>query len=112
MASKSSAQRNGLRVGDTIPLSLYYADYGDAPGYLEQMVDFGLLNARGEVYPAFWEAKYEIVGFYQYTPSEEKVVNSVEIAGDMILIPANSVKASDENNIVKYGPMQMGTTSF
>lgn len=112
MVSKSFAQRNGLRVGDTIPLSLYYADYGDAPGYLEQMVDFGLLNARGEVYPAFWETKYEIVGFYQYTPSEEKDVNSVEIGGDMILIPANSVKASDENNIVKYGPMQMGTTSF
>lgn len=112
MVSQSFAQRNGLGIGDKLPLSLYFADYGDAPGYLWRMRDFGLLNARGEVYPAFWEADYEIVGFYQYTPSGEKDINAVDLAEDMILIPTGSVKTSDENNIVKYGPMQMGTTSF
>ena len=112
MVSQSFAQRNGLGIGDELPLSLYFADYGDAPGYLWLMRDFGLLNAQGEVYPAFWEADYEIVGFYQYTPSGEKDVNAVEITEDMILIPSKSVKATDENNIVKYGPMQTGTTSF
>ena len=112
MVSQSFAQRNSLGIGDELPLSLYFADYGDAPGYLWLMRDFGLLNAQGEVYPAFWEADYEIVGFYQYTPSGEKDINAVELTEDMILIPAESVKASDENNIVKYGPMQTGTTSF
>ena len=112
MISQSFAQRNSLGIGEELPLSLYFADYGDAPGYLWLMRDFGLLNAQGEVYPAFWEADYEIVGFYQYTPSGEKDINAVELTEDMILIPAKSVKASDENNIVKYGPMQTGTTSF
>ena len=112
MVSQSFAQRNSLGIGDELPLSLYFADCGDAPGYLWLMRDFGLLNAQGEVYPAFWEADYEIVGFYQYTPSGEKDINAVELTEDMILIPAKSVKASDENNIVKYGPMQTGTTSF
>ena len=112
MISQSFAQRNSLGIGDELPLSLYFTDYGDAPGYLWLMRDFGLLNAQGEVYPAFWEADYEIVGFYQYTPSGEKDINAVELTEDMILIPAKSVEASDENNIVKYGPMQTGTTSF
>ena len=92
MVSRSFAQRNSLGIGDELPLSLYFADYGDAPGYLWLMRDFGLLNAQGEVYPPFWEADYEDRRiFISIPPSGEKDINAVELTEDMILIPAKSV---------------------
>ena len=110
MIPQEFAQRNRLRVGDRISLPLYFADYGNAPGASGQLL--GLLNAQGEVYQTFWEAEYRIVGIYQYTPFMEKEDSAKDLSKDIILIPAGSVRASDENNILQYGPMLRGTASF
>lgn len=77
------------------------------------MVDFSPLNAQGEMYEPFFSCPYEIVGCYRYTEETAEVVpGNTEMARGLILIPAASVTASDENNICGYGPMQDTTTSF
>lgn len=110
LVSQDFAVNNGLKPGDRIPLSLYYADYAASPG--QGSYTYGCLNAKGEPYQPFWEEEYEIVGIYKYTPSENKEPSSVEIGMDTIIIPGKSVKVSDENNILAYGPMLKSTTSF
>lgn len=117
LITREFAQNNELVVGDTIILPLYFANYGSAPsfsfGYGFGGIYFSLLNAQGEFYPVFWEAEYEIAGIYRYSGGKTGGPNSqTEMARDMVIIPSKSVKASDENNIVDYGPMADTTTSF
>lgn len=111
------AQLNELTVGDTISLPLYFANYRTEPsflfGYKGGALSFSLLNAQGEFYPVFWEADYKIVGTYRYSGVQGGgVLGGTEMARDMVIIPSKSVKASDENNIVDFGPMLDTTTSF
>lgn len=111
------AQGNGLKVGDNLNIQLYYADYGRSAsqtympgGSLE--LNFGLLNAKGEAYPVFEDSEYEIVGFYSNTVKPTIQVTGYEMGHNAVVIPSKSVKNSDENNIVAYGPMKGYTTSF
>ncbi len=111
------AQSNNLKIGDTIFLPLYFANYGTAPsflfGYSSGYIYFSLLNAQGEPYSIFWEVKYKIVGTYRYNGAQAVgISDGTEMARDMVIIPSKSVRASDENNIVDYGPMRATTTSF
>jgi ABC-type antimicrobial peptide transport system permease subunit len=111
------AQSNNLNVGDVISLPLYFANYSTDPSYLFGYrwggLDFSLLNAKGELYPVFWEAGYEIVGIYRYSGGQAGgLLGRTEMARDMVIIPSKSVRASDENNIVDFGPMLDTTTSF
>jgi hypothetical protein len=117
LITKNFAQSNNLKIGDTISLPLYFANYGTAPsfsfGYNFGGIYFSLLNAQGEPYPVFWEAKYKIVGTYRYSGGNTvSVSNGTEMARDMVIIPTKSVKASDENNILDFSPMRATTTSF
>lgn len=111
------AQSNGLTVGDTISLPLYFANYRTDPSYLfgygYGALDFSLLNAKGEPYSCFWEDKYEIVGTYRYSGGKlGGPLDKTEMARDLVIIPTKSIRASDENNIVDFGPMSATTTSF
>lgn len=119
LISREFGEQNGIKPGDFITLPLYFANYGSAPskafyngGGSLGMMDFSLLNAKGELYPVFWEAEYRVVGIYQYQPSGGTDLWNSEMGREEILIPAASVLASDEENIVEYGPMIQGTTSF
>lgn len=71
-------------------------------------------NAQGELYPVFWEVEYEIVGIYRYSggKSGDPSSGQTEMTRDMVIIPTKSVKASDGNNIVDFGPMLDTTASF
>ncbi len=106
------AQLNNLKVGDSISIPLFFANYRKDPGEYG-MVDFSLLNAQGEPYSIFWKSEYKIVGTYRYSGGQAVgISNGTEMGRDMVIIPSKSVKASDENNIVDYGPMRGTTTSF
>jgi len=116
MLSKQTALANGLHVGDTVSLPLYYANYNHSPG-MEfgtggGSTDASLLNSEGEIYPVFWRADYQIVGLYQDTAASTQPSEESDIGRDLFIIPQKSVGASDEHNIVDYGPMRMFTTSF
>jgi len=108
--------RNGLKIGDKINLQLYFTDYerSASMSYFpsgDGVLYFGLLNAKKEAYPIFEDSNYEIVGVYSGT-NKTRQPAGYEMGYNEVVIPKNSVKNSDENNIVDYGPMKGYTTSF
>lgn len=110
------AERNNLKIGDNINLQLYFSDYERSASQTYMpggslVLNFGLLNAEGEVYPVFEDSNYEIVGFYRDIEQTTEPTG-YEIGYNAVIIPSKSVKNSDENNIVAYGPMKGYTTSF
>lgn len=111
------AANNRLKVGDTLPLALYYANYRESASHNFSLTGgggfgFGLLNAQGKSYPVFEEGDYIIVGIYEATGGASYLLSGFEAANNMVVIPSASVRNSDENNILSYGPMQAYNTSF
>lgn len=112
LVSELFAQHTGLQIGDQLPLALLYANHRRTAGRAfgsNSAAAFSLLNAKGEVYPVFEEADYEIVGVYG---GQAGVKDEYGMGYNEILIPARSVKNSDADNILESGPMTGSTTSF
>jgi ABC-type antimicrobial peptide transport system permease subunit len=110
------AGRNELKVGDILKLQLYFADYKRSASITYRpsggiTLYFTLLNAKREAYPVFENSDYEIVGIYSGTNQNDNPTG-YEIGYNAVVIPSKSIKNSDENNIVAYGPMKGYTTSF
>lgn len=108
-------QQNNLNVGDSVDISLICSLYGSYCSPSAWCSGFSgtysLLDAKGKPYEDFWMSKYEIVGTYSLIEGDIKL-NRSEIKEDMIIIPANSVMASDQDNIAFYAPLNSETTSF
>lgn len=112
LVSDKFAANNDLNVGDSIRLPLIYADHKFSGGFIYR--NYGVMapcmvNAKGEIYPVFEDSSYEIIG----------ICSGLAGTGDdygmgyqEIVIPSKSVKNSDADNIVYYGPMNGSTTSF
>lgn len=118
LVSDAFLRRNLLEIGDRIPLSLVYSMYGNIPE-LDSISVFGGLyspmNSEGHLFEPFWEAAYEIVGTYDmpFNKDFQNLLNTgKEIQGDSFIIPAQSVRASDKNNIAYFAPMNAQSTSF
>lgn len=107
------AMSNHLQVGDMLTLPLIAADYGSAPGFAFKYGGGGggynLRNGKGEVLSVFDENAYEIVGIYSMA---EKDDSDFGLGYNEIIIPYASVTSSWDNNIVSFGRMNKGTTSF
>jgi hypothetical protein len=107
------ARGNGLAVGDMLRLPLYYANYQNAPidtfNTIGIRFSFSLLNAKGKLYPIFSDHEYLIKGIYQ---SIEGSGSRQGMGKNTVVIPSSSVRESDADNILDYGPMQNTTTSF
>ena len=116
LVSEEFARKNGLSIGDKVELPLYGVNEKDSPhrtfGDGSGLRTFSLLNAQNRAYTPFWTAKYEIIGTYYSVGTYGKPAGSIEMALNLFLIPANSVKADFAGNIVDNGPMQRATTSF
>lgn len=116
LVSEEFARKNGLSIGDKVELPLYGVNEKDSPhrtfGDGNGLRTFSLLNAQNRAYTPFWTAKYEIIGTYYSVGTYGKPAGSIEMALNLFLIPANSVKADFAGNIVDSGPMQRATTSF
>ncbi len=112
LVSETFAVKNGLELGDQIRLPLIYSNHRFAAGARFGISGLGvtaLLNAQGEIYPAFEDSMYTIVGMYS---GKVGLSDEYGLAPNEILIPSRSVKNSDTNNLVAYGPMRGSTTSF
>lgn len=110
------AVKNNLKIGDKINLQLYLSNYKTSASQIYFpsgliSVDFILLNAKGETYPVFENSEYEIVGIYNGA-NKTNQPTGYEMGNNAVVIPENSVKNSDNNNIIAYGPMKGYTTSF
>lgn len=116
LVSEEFARKNGLSIGDKVELPLYGVNEKDSPhrtfGDGSGLRTFSLLNAQNRAYTPFWTAKYEIIGTYYSVGTYGKPAGSIEMALNLFLIPANSVKADFATNIIDSGPMQRATTSF
>lgn len=116
LVSEEFARKNGLSIGDKVELPLYGVNEKDSPhrtfGDGNGLRTFSLLNAQNRAYTPFWTAKYEIIGTYYSVGTYGKPAGSIEMALNLFLIPANSVKADFATNIIDSGPMQCATTSF
>lgn len=101
-------------VGGKLTLPLFYANYRDAPvdnfstkgsGY-----GFSFINAQGQPYSVFSEQEYEIAGIYTI---KDYGTGSLGIGMYEVVIPWNAVPENSwKDNIVAYGRMQVGNTSF
>lgn len=113
LISEIFAAKNGLQVGDEFRLPLLYANHRRAAGRMFASGGISgvtsLLNAKGEIYPAFEDSTYTIIGMYS---GNTGLRDEYGLAHNEIIIPARSVKNSDEDNIVACGPMLGSTTSF
>lgn len=108
LVSERFANRNKLKVGDSVHLALRYADYSQS-AYLGGLLNG--VNAAGENYEVFEEADYQIKGIYATVAGSNRGSGYL-IERNEIFIPTASIKNSNENNIAAYGPMKGYTTAF
>ncbi|MBO5198618.1 MAG: ABC transporter permease [Lachnospiraceae bacterium] len=98
LMSEEAASVNGLSVGDSIPLSLYQAEYGTIAG------DFNIWYVRCDPSIPFTmteSAEYEIIGIYR-----APLVwggGSYELDLNTIFIPTNSLTERPEQTETTYG---------
>jgi hypothetical protein len=116
LVQSNFARNNALSVGDSLTLPLYCSDYNsssagnfppDGSGFPRSCP----LNAQGELYPVFSCDTYTIVGIYDSRSGAYESVD-FDMGGNEVVIPAASVRNSDENNIISFGPMKHHSTSF
>lgn len=106
------AKKYGFSLGDQIRLPLLIADrYHSAGQVFGRMAGgvYNYLNAKGEPYKVFEDSLYTITGIYS---GRSGLMTEQGMGYNEIVIPANSVKNSDMDNIVDIGPMKGNTTSF
>ena len=117
LISKYFAENNKLNVGDSLRLPLLCADYYYSSGQTYRYDAYcgwpygSLLNANGEIYPVFEDSDYKIVGIYEAVKGASSSPDYM-LGKNAVVIPSASVKNSDENNILDFGPMMGYTTSF
>lgn len=116
LVQEEFAINNHLEIGDKLELPLYYADYSGSaslsyPMWSMQTGAVKLINAEGELYAPFWDEEYEVVGIYQVYAGTDTYTGH-EAAKNGVIIPAESVTESDENNILGYAPMKDYNTVF
>lgn len=123
MVPELTLRMNAWNIGDKLSLPLLFSVYGpDAkmrtvpqsgtrPVHFYTPYQFSPISADGRDYEAFWEAEYEIVGTYDLLQKTD-IYNKGDIYPDTILIPQNSVRASDENNIAGFNYFDGKTVTF
>ena len=117
LISKTFAQNNNLTVGNSVDTHLSYTNAA-APAsndlWLNGSTTFGFepLGSNGKVYTPFEDNSYKIVGIYETSGSSSFNFDNYELGADEMIVPMNSIKHRDSNNIVRFGPMRGNTTSF
>ncbi len=116
MVTQDFANINNLNLGDSIDLDFYFANENTPVstlfGYGGGALDFSLLNSNGEIYPSFYDSKYEIVGIYSYKGSTSQSFGDLDIGRDTIIIPSSSVDSGYSQNIADFGVARHETSSF
>lgn len=110
LAPRGFAENNGLSVGDQVTTRLYYTCPADEAEWNFMLMGggsygFSFLGSDGEILSPFEEKAYTIVGLYDYTPAVKG------LGREELIVPLHSVEKKTEN-IVQYGAMADGSTSF
>ncbi len=111
LVPKVFAENNNLSVGDQVMTRLYFTDAKETPNWTwprpeGRWANFEILDQNGKLLRPFEEKNYTIIGLYDTAPLMAK-----EIASDELIVPLGSIHKKMDN-IVEYGPMTDGNTSF
>lgn len=128
LISKRFSDLNGLQVGDTIELPLYFAEY-QLPGCKLTWTFYGgfyivtpdvtpglrssfLVNEEGKTLEPFQTKEYRVKGIYTYTLNDAQTVSGYGLGANEIIIPKASVTENYEDHILQDGPIKGYNTSF
>ncbi len=123
LVPEGTLSRNEWKLGDKLSLPLLCSLYGpdarmisipkagDVEEYSNVCYDFSPIKADGSEYEPFWTAEYEISGTSGLLQSGAIYTNG-EIYPDTILIPKNSVRESDADNIAAFNYFDGKTATF
>jgi hypothetical protein len=115
------ANINGISPGDALRLPLYYSDYENAPidrfsnidfAYMSGVFEWDIgapLTSEGKPYTVFSDHEYTVKGIYSNGTGKDP---AYAMGINTVVIPAKSVRESDKDNILAYGPMKDTTTTF
>lgn len=118
LAPKDFMEFNGLSLGDRIEVRLLFTDISTNAGSrypLEDipwfyMKNMGLIDEKGEAFEVFETSEYTVVGIYDIAASDTDRIFS--IGEDELIVPMESIEKRNGTNLVGFGPMMDGTTSF
>ena len=116
LAPKDFMEFNGLSLGDQIEVSLLCTDNTSNAGSkykLENSPRYylkGLIDEKGEPFEVFETSYYTVVGIYNLASSDTDII--FRIGEDELIVPMKSIEKRNGTNLIGFGPMMDGTTSF
>lgn len=114
LAPRSFMENNGLSLGDTVTVRLFYTNTRRNAGS-DFMLDGGragytVIDAEGSQLEPFEISEYTVVGIYD---TRNGAGNYTRRSGaDELIVPMNSIESGVGYNLVGCGPMTDATASF
>ncbi len=113
LIQRKFAEKNNLKVGDSLPLPLIWTSYGPSSAYFDtdgESGGSGPLDDNGKLYKPFDNDTYTIVGIYNVAPTN--AFSLYALGGNAVIIPSASVTGTDKNVTQSLSPMRGWSTSF
>lgn len=117
LAPKDFMEFNGLSLGDQIEVCLLSTDISTNAGSKYQLGSSprhymkGLIDDKGEPFEVFETSDYTVVGIYNLA-SSDNTDNAFSMGEDELIVPMKSIEKRNGTNLIGFGPMMYGTTSF
>ena len=117
LAPKDFMEFNGLSLGDQIEVRLLSTDISANAGSKYRLESSprhylkGMIDEKGEAFEIFETSDYTVVGIYNLA-SVDNTDNAFCIGEDELIVPMKSIENRNGTNLIGFGPMMDGTTSF
>ncbi len=116
LAPREFMEFNGLSLGDQIEVRLLCTDLSANAGSnyrLDRGAKFyeGLIDEEGKALEVFEVSDYTVVGIYDLA-SSDSTDYAFSIGVDELIVPMNSIEKRYGTNLMAFGPMMNGNTSF
>lgn len=115
LAPRTFMENNNLSLGDQVEVRLLYTDRKVNAGkkfFLDGGINFysGLTDTDGKPLEVFETSSYTVVGIYDVTVSG--MDGAFDPGADELIVPMNSIRARNGENLLSCGPMTDATSSF
>lgn len=117
LAPKDFMEFNGLSLEDQIEVRLLCTDISSNAGSKYRLESSprhylkGMIDEKGEPFEVFETSDYTVVGIYNLA-SSDNTDNAFCIGEDELIVPMKSIEKRYGTNLIGFGPMMDGTTSF
>lgn len=113
LVQQGFAQKNGLKVGDSLSLPLIWTSYSSSGYNFDPNGESGTsgrLNENGEFYTPFDNKTYKIAGIYNVAASDSLTLYT--LGGNAVIVPFKSVANDNSSGNTHITPMRGDSTSF